>query len=135
MLAQSTPHTKGARALLDGKSFAGVISSPLPGRAPKPRGRGQTMIIDKGLGLGQTGDLLEMAADYIDYIKSCSNWGTRLELHQVQVVVGLTGPSRHSSVHHARIGAYVWGKAEGLGGGPLAHGQAAHPGEGNASLC
>lgn len=69
MLAQSTPHTKGARALLDGKSYAGVISSPLPGRAPKPRGRGQTMIIDKGLGLGQTGDLLEMAADYIDYIK------------------------------------------------------------------
>jgi phosphosulfolactate synthase len=27
------------------------------------------MIIDKGLGLSQTGDLLEMASDYIDYIK------------------------------------------------------------------
>ncbi|HWI51845.1 MAG TPA: phosphosulfolactate synthase [Symbiobacteriaceae bacterium] len=32
-----------------------------------PRGGGQTMIIDKGLGL-QTGDLLELASDYIDYI-------------------------------------------------------------------
>ena len=27
------------------------------------------MLIDKGLGLSQTGDLLEMAADYIDYVK------------------------------------------------------------------
>lgn len=27
------------------------------------------MIIDKCLGLSQTGDLLELAADYIDYIK------------------------------------------------------------------
>jgi phosphosulfolactate synthase len=27
------------------------------------------MIIDKGLGLSQTGDLLELAADFIDYVK------------------------------------------------------------------
>ncbi|HWI51848.1 MAG TPA: phosphosulfolactate synthase [Symbiobacteriaceae bacterium] len=46
-----------------------MITSPLPGRNAKPRKQGQTMLIDKGLGLSQTGDLLELASDYIDYIK------------------------------------------------------------------
>ncbi|HWI64053.1 MAG TPA: phosphosulfolactate synthase [Symbiobacteriaceae bacterium] len=63
--------------MLEGRAFDGVIASPLAGRTAKPRRHGQTMIIDKGLGLSQTGDLLELAADYIDYIKSCPNWGTR----------------------------------------------------------
>ena len=53
----------------EGKAFDGVVTSPLPGRSEKPRQLGQTMLIDKGLGLSQTGDLLEMAADYIDYVK------------------------------------------------------------------
>ncbi|HWI64049.1 MAG TPA: phosphosulfolactate synthase [Symbiobacteriaceae bacterium] len=30
---------------------------------------GDCLIIDKGLGFSQTGDLLELAADYTDYIK------------------------------------------------------------------
>jgi phosphosulfolactate synthase len=55
-------------------AFAGVIADPLAGRSSKPRHAGQTMVIDKGMGLGQTGDLLELGAPYIDYIKSCSNW-------------------------------------------------------------
>lgn len=50
-------------------AFAGVLTDPLAGRSAKPRTAGQTMLIDKGLGLSQTGDLLELAAAYIDTIK------------------------------------------------------------------
>lgn len=60
---------KGALCVLRTRAFDGVISPPLPQRSPKPRVRGQTMVLDKGLGLTQTGDLLELAADAIDYIK------------------------------------------------------------------
>ncbi len=49
--------------------FEPVISHPLPGRLAKPRTTGQTMVIDKGLGLVQTEDLLNLAAGYIDFIK------------------------------------------------------------------
>lgn len=50
-------------------AFEGVIADPLPGRTAKPRTQGETMVIDKGLGMSATSDLLEMASDYIDYIK------------------------------------------------------------------
>lgn len=39
------------------------------GRQVKPRKRGLTMVIDKGLGLAATDDLLELAAAHIDFIK------------------------------------------------------------------
>jgi len=51
------------------KAWSDVVTFPLPGRSPKPRKSGITMIIDKGLGLAETEDLLNLAADYIDYIK------------------------------------------------------------------
>ncbi len=51
------------------KAFDGVFEMPLPGRTVKPRQEGVTMIIDKGLGLAATQDLLESAADAIDFIK------------------------------------------------------------------
>lgn len=51
------------------KAFDGVFSAPLPGRFSKPRTTGQTMVLDKGLGLTQTGDLLELAGDYVDFVK------------------------------------------------------------------
>lgn len=51
------------------KAFDGVFEMPLPGRTGKPREEGVTMIIDKGLGLAATQDLLESAADAIDFIK------------------------------------------------------------------
>ncbi|MGE5673951.1 MAG: phosphosulfolactate synthase [Mycobacterium leprae] len=50
-------------------AYEGVIHNPLPGRSVKPRTRGETMIIDKGLGLARTGDLLDVAGEYIDYVK------------------------------------------------------------------
>ena len=42
---------------------------PLQGRKEKPRQTGLTMVLDKGLGLNQTEDLMEMGADYIDFHK------------------------------------------------------------------
>ena len=52
-----------------GKAFEGVFEMPVPGRATKPRKDGVTMIIDKGLGLRATEDLLNSAGDVIDFIK------------------------------------------------------------------
>lgn len=42
---------------------------PLEGRGHKPRNVGLTMVMDKGLGLSATADLLQLAAPYIDYMK------------------------------------------------------------------
>jgi len=50
-------------------AFDDVVLDPLPGRSGKPRVRGETMVIDKGLGLSEMGDLLAIASQYIDYIK------------------------------------------------------------------
>lgn len=46
----------------------------LPKRAVKPRSRGLTMVIDGGVPLGQFADLVELGAEYIDYVKF--GWGT-----------------------------------------------------------
>jgi len=50
-------------------AFRDLISDPLAERSVKPRSDGRTMVIDKGLGLGPTEDLLAIAADYIDFWK------------------------------------------------------------------
>lgn len=49
--------------------WEGIIEAPLKGRNPKPRTSGITMLIDKGLSVQQTQDLLEANADFIDFIK------------------------------------------------------------------
>lgn len=46
----------------------------LPERAVKPRTSGLTMVIDGGIPLGQFIDLIELGAEYIDYVKF--GWGT-----------------------------------------------------------
>ncbi|HEY1820894.1 MAG TPA: phosphosulfolactate synthase [Trebonia sp.] len=46
----------------------------LPKRAVKPRTSGLTMVIDGGVPLGQFTDLVELGAEYIDFIKF--GWGT-----------------------------------------------------------
>ena len=51
------------------KAWEGVIEAPIRGRSFKPRKTGLTMVIDKGLGLNQTQDLISTAADYIDIVK------------------------------------------------------------------
>lgn len=46
-----------------------VLNLPETRRLAKPRQSGITMVIDKGLGLRETQDLLEMAALHIDFLK------------------------------------------------------------------
>jgi phosphosulfolactate synthase len=46
----------------------------LPLREAKPRAAGLTMVIDGGLPLAQFRDLIELGADYIDFVKF--GWGT-----------------------------------------------------------
>ncbi len=46
-----------------------VISMPLSTRIQKPRNYGLTMVMDKGLGLNETSELLSVAGNYIDYVK------------------------------------------------------------------
>lgn len=53
----------------DNGNWTDILDFPLTGRNTKPRDKGVTMVIDKGLGLTETRELLEMAADYIDFIK------------------------------------------------------------------
>ncbi|MDW8044416.1 MAG: phosphosulfolactate synthase [Nitrososphaerota archaeon] len=50
-------------------SFVDIVKIPIAGRTKKPRESGLTMVIDKGLGLRQTQDLVEIAGDHIDIVK------------------------------------------------------------------
>ena len=49
--------------------MAGAVFFSPGRRTIKPRNSGITMIIDKGMGLRETEDLLEMSAGYIDFWK------------------------------------------------------------------
>lgn len=51
------------------KAWHEIFDFPLQGRQPKPRTCGLTMLIDKGIGLTETRELLDLAADYTDFIK------------------------------------------------------------------
>lgn len=50
-------------------AWADVLDPLVPDRAEKPRRTGVTAVLDKGLGLSQTRDLLETAGAYIDFLK------------------------------------------------------------------
>lgn len=51
------------------KAWEGVFGTPLEGRTEKPRENGLTMVIDKGIGLGELRDVIQVAGDYIDILK------------------------------------------------------------------
>jgi len=51
------------------KAWEGIFQVPLEGRTFKPRERGITMVIDKGIGIQSLMDLIQIAGDYIDIIK------------------------------------------------------------------
>ncbi len=51
------------------KAWEDTFQMPVSGRSSKPRKTGLTMILDKGLGLNATKDLVEVAADYVDIVK------------------------------------------------------------------
>ncbi|WP_054968015.1 phosphosulfolactate synthase [Alicyclobacillus ferrooxydans] len=46
-----------------------LLRDPLPGRVPKPRLAGLTMVIDTGIPLSMFRDLLQMASDHVDFWK------------------------------------------------------------------
>ncbi len=50
-------------------AWNGIITIPMTERISKPRNCGLTMVIDKGLGINDTSELLAVAGNYIDYIK------------------------------------------------------------------
>lgn len=50
-------------------SWLKILKLPLGERLYKPRNNGLTMIIDKGMGLGETRDILNLGGEYIDYFK------------------------------------------------------------------
>ncbi|MEA1886906.1 MAG: phosphosulfolactate synthase [Bacteroidota bacterium] len=47
-----------------------IVNLPdMPDRTEKPRNRGLTMVMDKGLSVREAEDLMSVASDYIDYLK------------------------------------------------------------------
>lgn len=54
---------------LDNNNWMELLKFPLQGRSQKPRQKGLTMILDKGLGVEETRGLLQTAGAYIDMIK------------------------------------------------------------------
>lgn len=52
------------------RAWDDILRDPLAGRLGKPRtGKGLTMLIDTGLGLQETRDLVALAGSYIDFVK------------------------------------------------------------------
>jgi len=51
------------------KAWEEVLAVPVSGRTQKPREAGVTMLIDQGLGLNATADLIQTAGDYVDSLK------------------------------------------------------------------
>ncbi|HEY8496012.1 MAG TPA: phosphosulfolactate synthase [Limnochordales bacterium] len=72
------------------------LSDPISEREAKPRRRGLTMVIDKGLGVAATRDLMAVAAGYIDFVKL--GFGTSL-LYPVQVLAEKIRIVREAGVH------------------------------------
>lgn len=72
------------------KAWAGILDFPHANREERPRTRGLTMVIDKGLGLTDTRDLLELAGDYIDHIKltfgTSAFYDTRLLRQKIELI-------------------------------------------------
>lgn len=50
-------------------AWAGVLCPPVANREQKPRGKGLTMMIDKGLSVVDLRELLELGSSYIDIVK------------------------------------------------------------------
>ncbi|MHB1956005.1 MAG: phosphosulfolactate synthase [Sulfobacillus sp.] len=74
----------------DNKAWLDILDFPIADRTEKPRQRGLTMVIDKGLGLTDTRDLMELASDYVDYLKltfgTSAFYHTRLLRQKIELV-------------------------------------------------
>lgn len=54
---------------MDRNGWQVEIKDPIEGRTSKPREKGLTMVIDKGIGIGALKDLLEISGEYLDFLK------------------------------------------------------------------
>lgn len=70
----TTTHLRITNNLQHDRMADNYYLNNLPERTLKPRDSGFTMVMDKGLSLRETEDLLSVSADYIDIIKL--GWGT-----------------------------------------------------------
>ncbi len=61
--------------------------SHLPQREPKPRKKGLTMVMDKGISLRQAQDFIDTSSDFVDYVKL--GFGTSLISKNVKEKVKL----------------------------------------------
>jgi phosphosulfolactate synthase len=95
----------------------------LPERAVKPRARGLTNVIDRGLSVADVDGLLEVAGDSVDVVKL--GWGTallsanlraklaRYAAHQIPVVLG--GTLTELAIRQGRVdGLVAWLRELGL---------------------
>lgn len=73
-----------------GKAWTDILDVPQAERSEKPRRQGLTMVIDKGLGLTDTKDLMELASDYVDWVKltfgTSAFYPTRLLRQKIELV-------------------------------------------------
>jgi phosphosulfolactate synthase len=96
----------------------------LPERSPKPRDRGLTHVLDKGLSCADVDGLMEVAGDAVDIVKL--GWGTalvtgnltakldRYRAHDVPVVLG--GTLTEIALRDDRLdGLIAWCKELGIG--------------------
>lgn len=74
----------------DNKAWLDILDFPIADRIKKPRNHGLTMVIDKGLGLTDTRDLMELASDYVDSLKltfgTSAFYHTRLLRQKIELV-------------------------------------------------
>lgn len=74
----------------DGEAWLDILDFPYKERTVKPRSTGLSMIIDKGLGLTDTKDLMDLASDYIDHLKltfgTSAFYHTRLLRQKIEMV-------------------------------------------------
>ncbi len=87
----------------------------LPGRSAKPRERGLTHVLDRGLSLSEIDGMVEVAGEYVDVVKL--GWGTalvtgnlerkveRYRQHEIPVVFG--GTLTELAIAQGRFDAYV----------------------------
>ena len=52
-------------------------------RENKPRNKGLTMVLDKGLGLETAASLMDISGEYVDYLKF--GWGTSI-VHEQEII-------------------------------------------------
>lgn len=74
----------------DGDAWLDILDFPYQDRSGKPRTAGLTMVIDKGLGLTDTRDLMELASNYVDHLKltfgTSAFYQTRLLRQKIELV-------------------------------------------------